>query len=474
MGGFMKRLILCVIAVLCMGSFGGCSRKQGADFSAYLNNTLEYFINDTGFEVTLLEGGSYSNETHGIEIVIKDNLIQSIGITKKVSGYSLGGAQIGDKKKRVDKLIQDTYTAAPEITQDVEAQTKTYAYQKGNRLFSITYNSENLVQALKIEVTAYTVGSVSGESTGESQISKDEIMVTVGNIDVSYSEAMIYLRTAQQIYETEFGNDVWSFDLYGDGTTVGSVLKQEVLDQIIQLEVINMVANEEGIALSDDEMLEVRNAASDFMQTISEKDKLKYGITEELAVQVFATNLIAEKLYETKTIEVDTEVTDQEAQQTKIQRIFIKTYGMDSKGNRTELRESELEEIRQRVEELHAQALETTNFYSLAESNSDDDTIEYVIGRGELDEEEEEIAFSLKDGEVSDVIQNEDGYVILYCVDAYDEDATLQVKEEIIEQRRSDLFVELYSEWYTKYEVKVNMNLWNKLELAPLEEVNSK
>lgn len=470
----MKRLILCVIAVLCMGSFGGCSRKQGADFSAYLNNTLEYFINDTGFEVTLLEGGSYSNETHGIEIVIKDNLIQSIGITKKVSGYSLGGAQIGDKKKRVDKLIQDTYTAAPEITQDVEAQTKTYAYQKGNRLFSITYNSENLVQALKIEVTAYTVGSVSGESTGESQISKDEIMVTVGNIDVSYSEAMIYLRTAQQIYETEFGNDVWSFDLYGDGTTVGSVLKQEVLDQIIQLEVINMVANEEGIALSDDEMLEVRNAASDFMQTISEKDKLKYGITEELAVQVFATNLIAEKLYETKTIEVDTEVTDQEAQQTKIQRIFIKTYGMDSKGNRTELRESELEEIRQRVEELHAQALETTNFYSLAESNSDDDTIEYVIGRGELDEEEEEIAFSLKDGEVSDVIQNEDGYVILYCVDAYDEDATLQVKEEIIEQRRSDLFVELYSEWYTKYEVKVNMNLWNKLELAPLEEVNSK
>ena len=470
----MKRLILCVIAVLCMGSFGGCSRKQGADFSAYLNNTLEYFINDTGFEVTLLEGGSYSNETEGIEVVIKDNIIQTIGITKAVSGYSVGGVQIGDKKKRVEKLIEDTYTAEPEITQDVEAQTKTYAYQKGNRLFTITYNSENLVQALKIEVTAYTVGSVSTESSGESQISKDEIMVTVGNIDVSYSEAMIYLRTAQQIYETEFGNDVWSFDLYGDGTTVGSVLKQEVLDQIIQLEIINMVANEEGIALNDDEMLEVRNSASDFMKNISENDKLKYGITEELAVQVFATNLIAEKLYETKTIEVDTEVTDQEAQQSKIQRIFIKTYGMDSKGNRTELRDSELEEIRQRVDELHAQALETTNFYSLAESNSDDDTIEYVIGRGELGEEEEEVAFSLKDGEVSDVIQNEDGYVILYCVDAYDEDATLQVKEEIIEQRRSDLFVELYSEWYTKYEVKVNMNLWNKLELAPLEEVDPK
>lgn len=472
MGRFIKRLILCVVTVLCVGAFEGCSRKQDADFSAYLNNTLEYFINDTGFEVAMVEEGSYSNEDQGIQVTIQDNLIQSIGITKAVSGYSVEGIQIGDKKKRVDKLIGDAYTAEPEITQDEELQTKSYAYQKGNRLFTITYNNENLVQALSIEVTAYTVGSVVSESSGESQISKDEIMVTVGNIDVSYSEAMIYLRTAQKIYETEFGNEVWGFDVYGNGTTIGSVLKQEVLDQIIQLEVINMVANEDGIALNDDEMLEVRNSASDFMKNISENDRLKYGITEELAVKVFATNLVAKKLYETVTIDVDTEVTDEEAQQCKIQKIFIKTYGMDSKGNRTELRDSELAEIRERVETLHAQALETTDFYSLAESNSDEDTIEYVVGRGELDEKEEEVAFSLKDGEVSDIIQNEDGYVIIYCVDSYDEDATLQVKEEIIEQRRSDLFVELYSEWYSKYEVKVNMNLWNKLELAPLEEVD--
>ena len=472
MGGFKKRLILFIVALLCMVSFGGCNRKNDADFSVYLNNTLEYFINDTGFEVALVEEGSYSNEEKGIQVVIQDNLIQSVGIINEASGYTVEGIQIGDKKKRVDKLIEDSYTAEPEITQDEEAKTKSYAYQKGNRLFKITYNSENRVQALSIEVTAYTVGSVSSESSGESQIDKDEIMVTVGNIDVSYSEAMIYLRTAQRIYETEFGNEVWGFDVYGDGTTIGSVLKQEVLDQIIQLEVINVVANEQGITLNDDEMLEVRNFASDFMKGISENDRLKYGITEELAVKVFATNFVAKKLYETVTIDVDTDVTDEEAQQCKIQKIFIKTYGMDSKGNRTELRDSELNEIRERVEALHAQALETTDFYSLAESNSDEDTIEYIVGRGELDEKEEEVAFSLKDGQVSEIIQNEDGYVIIYCVDAYDEDATLQVKEEIIEQRRSDLFVELYSEWYSKYEVKVNMNLWNKLELAPLEEVD--
>ena len=85
-----------------------------------------------------------------------------------------------------------------------------------------------------------------------------------------------------------------------------------------------------------------------------------------------------------------------------------------------------------------------------------------------MSEVEEKAAFSLKDGEVSDILKVEDGYIIIYCVDAYDEDATLQVKEQIIEQRRSSLFVELYTQWYSNYEVKVNMELWNKLELSPI------
>lgn len=471
MGGFRKRIMLGAVLLMCILAITGCSSSQYADLSGYLNNTLEYFINDTGFDVALNDEGIYTNEENGIEIVVKDNLVQKVTMNSTVKGYAITGVRVGDKKKKAEKLIEDTYTSEPEITNSEEATS--YAYQKGNRLFTITYDSESLVQQLSMEVTTYTVGSITSDGTGESQIAKNEIMVTVGNIDVSYSEAMVYLRTAQQIYETEFGNDVWSYDIYGNGTTIGAVLKQEVLNQIIQLEVINMVANERGITLNDDEMFTVRSQAADYMEQISENDKLKYGITEELAVQVYATNLIAEKLYETVTIDVDTEVSDDEAQQCKIYRLYLKNYGTDSKGNHTELTDSELEEIYTKAEDLHAQALETTDFYSLAEANSDDSTIEYVIGRGDLDEQEEEAAFALKDGEVSKILEKEDGYVILYCVTAYDEDATLQVKEEIIEQRRSDLFVELYTEWYSNYEVKVNMDLWNKLELAPLEDVST-
>ena len=460
-----------MIAVLFLIPLEGCSSNPKSNFSDYLNNTLEYFISDTGVEVELLEEGNYTNEEKGIQVAIKDNIMNYISMTKKVRGYGIENIQIGDKKKSVNKSIPQAYKATGEPSQDEENQTITYQYENGNRLLSVTYDADGRVNKVAVEITKYVVGDHTQSNGGESQISKDDIMVSVGNIDVTYSEAMIYLRTAQQIYETEFGNEVFGYDLQGNGTTIGSVLKQEVLEQIIQLEIINVVANEKGITLNDDEMLEVRNFADEFMQTISQNDREKYGITEELAVRVFATNVTAQKLYETVTIDVDTDVTDEEAQQAKIYKLFIKKYGTDSKGNRTELQKSELKEIKSKVKALHEEALKTTDFYSFADSNSDEDTIEYVVGRNDLNENESNIVFQMKDGQVSDIIEDEDGYTIIYCADAYDEDATLQVKEEIIEKRRSELFVKLYSEWYSKYEVRVNMNLWNKLELSPLETV---
>lgn len=428
-------------------------------------------MSETNFDLTLDDEGVYENEKKGIRVTVKDNLIQKIEVSSEVKGYEIADVRIGDKKSRVDKVIREEFKKQPEVEKNEENKTSSYAYQNDNRKVTITYNKDHVVENAAVEVTAFTVGSAEAEGS-EGKIKKDAIMVSIGNIDVSYREAMVYLRTAQQIYETEFGNEVWSYDIEGNGTTVGSVLKQQVLNQIIQLEVINMVANEQGITLTDDEMFEVRGRAADYMKTISEADQEKYGITEELVVRVFATNQIAEKLYESVTIDVDTDVSEEEAKQCRILRLFVKTYGTDSKGNRIELREKELNEIHEKVKNLHKQAKETSDFLALAKANSDDETIAYTIGHGDLDEQEEKAAFELKDGEVSKILKKEDGYVILYCESAYDEDATIQVKEQIIEERRSKLFVEKYSEWYSKYEVKVNMNLWNRLELTPLEKVD--
>ena len=62
---------------------------------------------------------------------------------------------------------------------------------------------------------------------------------------------------------------------------------------------------------------------------------------------------------------------------------------------------------------------------------------------------------------MSDLIKTDYGWHILYCVSDFNEDATTQVKEKIIEQRRTKMFADLYTKWSADYDVVVNTAAWN-------------
>lgn len=74
-------------------------------------------------------------------------------------------------------------------------------------------------------------------------------------------------------------------------------------------------------------------------------------------------------------------------------------------------------------------------------------------------------AFTLKTGEISDLISTEYGWHIIYCVTDFNEDATTQVKEFIIEERRVNQFAELYSQWSSEYDVIINSDVWDGISL---------
>ena len=469
MGSKLRTLILYALAVIVMFMLVGCGRKR-IDLSDYLNSTLEYYKSNANEHVTYQEDtGVYLNEAGTIQIELKDNVVWQIGLIASNKKYSIYGVVVGSTQKAGEKAIEDVFTSNPKVTKDEATKGATYVYQSGNTMLTMKCDAQNKITAVYIELTGYSVGNVSDGSGNGSNIEKGDIVLKVDDIEVSYSEAMVYLLVVQQRYEQEFGNEVWSYDIGGDGTTIGQVLKSKVLDQIIQLEIICSEANKQGVVLNDDEMLQVRDDAAKYMETISEQEQVKYGITEELAVQVFAANAVAKKMYETMTIDVDTNVSDEDAKEITVEMIHLKNYGVDSKGNRTVLTDSELKSVKDKMNEIYKEAKKTEDFSSLANKNSEDDQTKYTIGKQDLEATLSEAAFQLKTGELSKVLETEDGYYLIYCLDDYDEDATLQKKEEIIEQRRSDLFVELYTQWTADYKVKVDSKLWSKVDLAPIE-----
>jgi foldase protein PrsA len=245
------------------------------------------------------------------------------------------------------------------------------------------------------------------------------------------------------------------------------MIKEEVINQITELKIIGAQAAKEGITLSEEELADANAYAKEHFEGLTSEDIDKYLITEELLRQIYADNLLAEKTFEHFTINVDNKVSDLDSKQIKIQQILINSVSYDSEGKPIELSAEDKSAAFEKVKTLLEQAKTTEDFRSLAEANSEAETIEYTFGRGEGPEEYsesfEQAAFTLKTGQVSDIITTDYGWHILYCVSDYDEDATTQRKEEIISQRRSELFAKLYEEWTANYDVVVNSEAWNTI-----------
>jgi foldase protein PrsA len=292
-------------------------------------------------------------------------------------------------------------------------------------------------------------------------------MAMIGDIRLYYNEAMVYLKSAQENYETQYGRNIWEADVFGNGETFGTMIKDEVINQITELKIIGAQATKEGITLSEEELADANAYAKEHFEGLTSEDISKYLITEELLRQVYADNLLAEKTFEYYTINVDNKVSDLESKQITIRQILINSVDYDSEGKPTTLSAEDKAAAYEKVQDLLEQAKTTEDFYALAEANSEAETIEYTFGRNEGPEEYsdsfEQAAFTLRTGQVSDIISTDYGWHILYCVSDYDTDATIQRKEEIINQRRSELFAKLYEEWTANYDVVVNSEAWNTI-----------
>src|SRR5699024_7110696 len=193
-------------------------------------------------------------------------------------------------------------------------------------------------------------------------------------------------------------------------------------------------------------------------------NKEYYGINEEVVYQFFFDNLMAERVYDAATMSVDTQVSDEEAKQITIQYLLIATTNVDNEGNRVSISEEDKKAAYAKAQDLLSQATSADDFYSFAKSNTDSAEVEKVIGKKDVEPAFEKAAFALKSGELSSIVEGDQGYLIIYCVEDYNEDATLDKKEKIIDERQSKMFQEVFEEWKKEVKVKLNNKLWDDIQ----------
>ena len=317
---------------------------------------------------------------------------------------------------------------------------------------------------------------------GEKTSNGNKVLFSYDGTDVTLKKAWIYGKmTAAQYesyYTSYFGENFWTMDMgtddEGNATTFEDYVKEQVVTQIKQVIVLNNKAEEVECSLTDEDKEQCEEYAKAFAEDESGKAILaECGATEEDMQEIYEENALASKVQEYMIKDTDTNVSDDEARKTTISRVVFATTKTDDDGNTVDMTDDEKAQVLATAQAAQEELKAGKSIADIAEAQEYTNIDEtFAAGESEEGEAFEKMLAGMKDGDITQEVQEcDNGYVIAQLTAYTDADATAENKETIIAEKQQEKFKEVYDEW-TKdleaewsYKEDVDQELWAELVL---------
>lgn len=300
---------------------------------------------------------------------------------------------------------------------------------------------------------------------------KDEVF-RVEDVSCTLPEIMLLLANTQNQYEAIYGEEIWEKEF--NGITLEEDIKETVLAQISQIKIMNLLAEERGVSLDEEEMTKVNQAAQTYYETLNETEIEAMQVTPELIASLYGEYALAEKIYKDIIKDINPEISDDEARTITVQHILFKTYEMDGTGQKIDYSEERKAKVLQEARDVLKLAREEdSDFEQLVLEYSEGDKGTLSFGKGEMESAFEETGFNLETGEISDIIETSYGYHIIRCVNTFNREETDANKIKIVEKRRKEVFGQEYEVFADKLIKKLNDDLWEKISLPEEEGITT-
>ncbi|MBD5554411.1 MAG: peptidyl-prolyl cis-trans isomerase [Roseburia sp.] len=304
--------------------------------------------------------------------------------------------------------------------------------------------------------------------TGCGGVNKEATVATLDGEAVSLGVANFAARLQQASYDdfyvAYFGEEVWTSDMSGDGTTMQDNLKEGVMTAMQTMYTLQKHMGDYGVEITDEEKSSIADAASQFIAS-NEKDALEaLGATQEIVEEYLTLVTIQTKMRAAIILDADTDVSDEEAKTGAYSYVRVsKTTYMDEEGNSVEYTEEQLNELSETLADMAAEA-KTDTLETAAESCG------YTVSTGTFTQDSETLDAAvldalkgLEEGEVSDVIDTDANYYVLRLDLETDPDATEQNRQTIIAQRQDDYYNDILSAWEEEHEWVVDEKVWSSV-----------
>lgn len=284
-------------------------------------------------------------------------------------------------------------------------------------------------------------------------------------------EVMVYLMNTKNQYEQTFGSQIWEVSYQGGN--LEDNIKETVLARLARVKAMNLLAQERGIALEEDELAKTKEAAEVYYDSLTQEEIQALEVSLQLLETMYQEYALAEKVYQNVIADINPEISDDEARTITIEQIFIKTYTIDEKGQQVEFSQQAKTEAFRKATEALQKIHEGEDFSTVAVQYSDDSVTTYSFGKGSYDQVFEDAAFNLGTGEISSVVETERGYHIIKCISTFDRDETDRNKVKIVEKKRNEVFQEEYSSFVEGLTRNMNVDLWDTVGFIEGSEITT-
>ena len=278
-------------------------------------------------------------------------------------------------------------------------------------------------------------------------------IVSDGKVSQGYTDAqnMLIIATERNRYQEVYTDQIWQVEVDNEGNTFQSYLLNEVRRFLEELKTTNLLADEYGISITGQDQEKLNELTDRFYETMTEADREYTGAGREDVYAMYEAYHRANLLIDEVTRETSLEISDSEAKVITIQEIRV--------GDRDT------------AIAVHEQVSgENADFMAIAKTMSEDQTIEKSIGRGERPASYEEEIFSLEAGQISPVVESQNSFYIVKCIDDFDEEATLQRKEKLALQRKNQAFRTVYEAFAAEHATNIGGSFWEKISFEKGEE----
>lgn len=306
-------------------------------------------------------------------------------------------------------------------------------------------------------------------------IDAKSVGATLDEQEISMGFMNFMARYQQAIYDGQFSSmfgdqDIWSQDLFGEGTDTETSVKNSVSENIEDFYVLEKHMADYKVEITEEELAKMDEAAETFMNDNSKKAIKQLGATKEYVKEMLRLSTIQSKMRSAMDAEVDTNVTDEEAAQKKISYVQVGCKSKtDENGETVDYTDEEKENIKKEVEAFQAAAADD---FETAAENAGYTASEATFGDNDesytLDDAVIEAAKKLKEGEISEVISTDDNYYVVRMESAFDEEATENKKKSIVTDRKNDHYTEVLDGYKENVKYELNEEEWAKVKFEEL------